>query len=631
MRHVRRAIWAGAMAAAFSGVGLSRAHASNPPAVEYVVSLPAPQTQMVSITMRVRRVEGPTLELSLPVWRPGRYVILDPASTLRELSAETPDGRILACEKTEKSTWLVSTEGRDEVVVSYRVYANSLNDRTRHVDDTHAFLSPSTVFLYAPSHRAEPLRVTIDAPKDWRIACGLDADPADPRTLLAPDYDTLVDSPIEAGAHDLLEFEVDGVPHQIVVWTAGGPPPPYDRAALPADFAKIVRAQKAIFGDLPYRRYVYIIHCVPGGSGGTEHLNSTVMQTSPESFSNPERRQRFMVLVSHEMFHTWNVKQLRPAGIKPYEYQHENYTDLLWVVEGTTSYYDDLCLVRAGLTKPDDFLATIASSIDAHRRRPGANVESVAEASFDAWIKFGRPNPDAINSAVSFYDKGSLVSFLLDMEVRLRSGGAASLDTAMASLYREFPLSGPGYTTADVLRTVERLSQSSFKVFFADYVSGVRQLDFDRALAVVGLESYLKPSEGDGSPASIAYLGINVEPKESHLHAASVLADGPAYTAGVIAGDLIVGINGERATSANWTRVLKHLKPGQAAELTLFRHDRQRTITVVAADRPDGAWKVRRVKSPTPEQQAAYESWLGQPWPEKAAASDSKDPAEARP
>ncbi|MFN0133923.1 MAG: M61 family metallopeptidase [Phycisphaerales bacterium] len=602
-----------AMAGSLAMVGGAR---GGPP-VEYVVTLDAPQTQMVSVSMRVKGLTEPTLEVSLPVWRPGRYVVLDPAQTLRDLTAEAADGQLLASEKTDKSTWLVSTGGRDEVVVRYRVYANSLADRTRHVDDSHAFLSPASVFVYSPAHRAEPVRVTIEAPKEWRIACGLEPDAADARVLLSSDYDTLVDSPIEVGAHDSIDFDVEGVPHQIAVWTGGGPPPGYDRAKLADDFAKVVRVQKAIFGDLPYRRYVYIVHCYAGGSGGTEHLNSTVMQTSPAAFATPEATRRFMALMSHEMFHTWNVKQLRPAGIKPYDYQNENYTDLLWVAEGTTSYYDGLCLVRAGVVKPDDHLKAMGEWIDKHRKRPGAAVETLAEASFDAWIKFGRHNPDAVNSTVSFYDKGALVSLLLDMEIRRRSEGTASLDTVMAALYRDFPLSGPGFTTADVLRAAERAGRASFKVFFADYVSGVRALDFERALEVVGLEAFIKPTEGDGPPASRGYLGINAEAKEGHMGVSAVLADGPAYAAGVIAGDLIVGINGERATASNWDRALKRLKPAESVSLTISRYDRLRTVDLVAVERVDGAWKLRRVKEPTAAQRAAYASWLGQQWTEK--------------
>jgi predicted metalloprotease with PDZ domain len=603
--------------------------------IEYLVSLPAPQTQTLSISYTVRGVTDSSLEVSMPVWRPGRYQVLDPAGSIRSISAKAGNGKPLAIVKVEKSTWIVKTNVPEDnsVTVTYELYANSLADRTRHVDDTHAFLSPASIFLFSHAYRDRPLRVKIDGPKDWAVACGLEPAPGgDPNILQAATYDILADSPIEVGIHEKIAFDVDGTPHEIAIWTGRAPSPhALERDKLTKDIASVIRHQRDIFvgpqGPFPYSRYIFLVHCFPGGRGGTEHLNSTVLQISPNRFTTPEGTRSFYGLVSHEYFHTYNVKQLRPAGLKPYNYLHENYTELLWVAEGTTSYYDDLTLARVGLSKPDDYLKSLAEGIDAYRRRPGANVQSLEDSSFDAWIKFNKPDADAVNSTVSFYDKGAHASLLIDFELRRLSGGKVSLDHVMADLYRNFPLSGPGFTTEDFIATCERLSAAGdIRAFIIEAVRSTKPLDFDAAFSLAGLEIVNDAKKEDGSDVlkQKAYIGLNVEAKEGIASVTSVLSDGPAYAAGIIAGDSLVALNGSRLrTPAELDSTLKTLKPGSQVKLSLFRHDTLREIDFKADGRPDGKWIIRRIKEPTAEQKAVYESWLHQKWPE---GSDDKKP-----
>lgn len=618
--------------------------ASPQVSIDYTINLRDAQTQMIDVSLAIRGISADekALELDLPVWRPGRYQVIDPAGSVRDVHAHSGRGVALPCEKIEKSAWIVSAgpaAGDDQVVVRYRVYGNSLADRTRHADDSHAFIDAATVLMYAPEFRDLPVRVHIDAPDGWKIASGLDADPADASALIAPSYDVLADSPIEVGLHDTIGFEVDHVPHQVIVWTGRRDPAAdlgagYDKAKITDELAKMIRAERDVFGEFPFQRYVFLVHCYPGGGGGTEHLNSTVMQTGPATFADDAGRRRFVGLAAHEYFHGWNVKALRPAGLKPlhglYDFQHENYTDLLWVCEGTTSYMDQVCLVRAGLTKPDDYLKSLSGMIDGLRSRPGAAAQSVAESSFDAWIKFSKPTPDSVNSTVSFYDKGAAVSYLLDMELRKRTNNDASLDAVLRELYRLFPLSGPGYTSDDLAHSCERLSASSFRQFFTDYVDGVRPLDFEAAAEAAGLElthqSAPDPEKKDkasagseAAPASTteerAYIGLNLESRDGLAAVSSVLVDGPAYHAGVIAGDLIVALNGTRVRAGELNALLAHYKPGQVIKLTLFRYDQLREIEFPAAGRFEGKWTLRRVKHPSDQQKAVYESWLGQKWP----------------
>lgn len=584
------------------------------PRISYVVGLPAPQTQTVEMTMTVADVTGPTLDVALPVWRPGRYAVLDMAGTVRAVQAEAADGRALAVHKVDKTTWRVETGGADRVTVRYRVYANALADRTRHVDDTHAFLSPAGVFFYVPGRTGEPLRVRVEAPEGWRVACGLDSDPADPRVLLAPDYDTLVDSPMEIGTHRLHSFEVDGVPHEIAVWGDAV----YDADRLVRDSSAIVRAQRDIFGRLPYRRYLFILHIGGGAGGGTEHLNSFVAQGPREALEDTSpggRYASFLGLLSHEMFHTWNVKQFRPAGLKPYDYARENYTDLLWVAEGTTSYYDDLVLVRAGLMAPDKYLEIVAGMIHEDRTRPGSLVQSLEESSYDAWVKFNRPTPDDPNSTVSFYTKGALASLVLDMRMRAAAPAspAGSMDGVMRTLFERFPHEGAGYTTTDLLATIRDGSGLDARPFLAAHVAGTEPMPYEDALATVGLEVYRKRADGE-LDEPVAYLGLRLQGGDRPTVSA-LLADGPAYASGLLVGDEVLALNGHRLRAGDYDKLLRRVKPGDRVRIDYFRRDTLRSVDIVATARPAGTWSVRRVENPSAAQRAAYESWLGKAWP----------------
>ncbi len=595
--------------ATFASAAADRVAAS--PRVEYSVSLESRHEQLVDIEMRVRDWAEPTLQVHMPIWRPGRYEVLESAGGVRSLDAVDASGATLQVEKTEKATWTIATPARGDVTIRYRLHANSINNRTRHVDDTHAFLSGASVFLYCHERRNDPLTVTLRLPEGWRIACGMDAIPSDPSTLTASDYDQLVDSPIEAGIHTTRTLEIEGAPHEFVFWGRTDVVP----ESLYEEAARIVRVQHALFGSFPHRRYVFMTHIGPGMGGGTEHVNSTIMQAKPTAFDSPKDRRNFLALLSHEFFHTWNVKQFRPEGLKPYRYQRENYTKLLWVAEGTTSYYDELLCVRAGAWKPSHYLESLAKLIEEETTRPGAKVQSLESSSFDSWIKFNKPTPDGVNSTVSFYSKGALVSFMLDAAIRRDSGNAKTLDDLMRLLNQRFPLASPGsYTTADLLAMLRELTGKDYAPFFASYVGGTAPIDATEALATFGLEWKPEESKADDEKPSRAWLGIDVRDAEGTAQVSSVRADGPGAAAGLMVDDQLVALDGFRLRASEMDARLKRLTPGTRVTLTFFRRDALRTVELTAGEKPTQGRKLTRVKEPTPAQKAAYEQWLGQPW-----------------
>lgn len=615
---------AGLLASAGAGTARAQAYLDDNPAewaeaaeVEYTVSLDRAKSQLVDLTARFPNAEGGPLDVRLPTWRPGKYLILDPSGTIVQLRAVDAQGRVLPSRKVDKATWRVEPFEAGDVIVEYTIYANSLGDRTRHADDTHAFLSGSSVFVYTDEHRDLPLRVRIDTPDDWRVATGLAEDPTTAEAWLAPDYDVLVDSPFEIGIHELIGFSIDGTPHDIVIWGQAEP----DAERLAADFAAITRVQRDIFegegGKLPYQRYVFIINSQPGLGGGTEHLNSTIMHARPQTFTSESAYESFLGLVSHEMFHTWNVKRLRPAGLTPYDYQRENYTDLLWVAEGTTSYYDDLTLVRAGLLEADGYLARMSRTISRERRRPGYDVQSLADSSYDAWIKFNRSTPNDLNTTVSFYSKGALVSLMLDLEIRRVTQNEVSLDDVLRTLYQRYSLASGGFTTDDLLGVIEELSGTSFGPFFAAYVFGTAPLDLESAFRVAGIEVV------EGERPEGAYLGVSM----SGDRVRTVRADGPAFDAGVQVDDELRTVNGEEL-EGSLDDLLEETRPGTRLTLGLSRRGEPREISVRTAQAPVERWTLERAEDPTPLQRAVYESWLGAAWPVEREAEAPAEPSD---
>lgn len=600
--------------AAFSA---ARPSHEPPRRVEYVVDLTDAKTQTITVSVILRGVPAGNLELCLPAWRPGRYQILDMAGTISGVSARAGDGKPRDIRKVEKSTWKVGVQpGDDEIIIDYRVYANSLADRTRHADETHAFLSPAAVFMYAPLLRHEPLVVRLNLPEGWKIATGLEPDSDDSSALLAPDYDILVDSPIEAGFHDVLEFDVDGTPHQIAVWWGGVAPGAapsrrgkhFDQAKLAEDFGKIIRAERDIFGSLPYSRYVFLVHCYQGGGGGTEHVNSTIVGCSPAAFEDDSRYHGFLTLIAHEFFHTWNVKQLRPAGLKPYDYQRENYTDLLWVAEGATSYYEHVALVRAGLITPSQFVDMLSGLVDGDRRRIGSSVQSAEESSFDAWVKFSKPNPDGANTTVSFYDRGAQLSMVLDVLIRNASSGEHSLDDVMRELYERFPLSGPAYTTRDLLESSNQAAGVDLSWFFDRRVARPEPVDYESALRGAGLEVYLTEAP------SRRTIGAGFDDSDGGARISSIETNSVAAKAGLLVGDVIVALNDRRVRGGEISSRMNELAAGASAELTFFRMNVLRRVSITLDEVQGGSWRVRRAENPSPEQKRTFESWTGQPW-----------------
>lgn len=597
------------------------------PEILFTVSMSKPHTHLLEVDIEIKRAANEaaanTEQLLMPVWTPGSYLVREFERNVQDFEAKDANGTPLNWEKVNKNTWRVSTNGSKDWHATYRVYANELSVRTNELNSSHAFWNNAALLMYLDGYLKSPSTVHVLTPDVWKVATGLPAG-GQRNTFHAENFDVLYDSPFEASNFKTISFAVKGVPHRIVIDGEGN----YDAEKLKRDVQKIVETEVALMGgQIPYHDYTFILHLRTNGGGGLEHLNSTALGYPRFGFN--ERSQRvasaapnpsgdgqasyrgFLSLVAHEFFHLWNVKRIRPDALGPFDYTKENYTKLLWVAEGITDYYSEVALVRAGLISESDFLGNAAQSFQGIQRIPGRLVQSVEESSFDAWIKYYRPDENSANSQVSYYDKGAVLGLLLDLEIRKRTGGARSLDDVMRYLYDEYFKKDRNYTPPDFQNTIEMMAGSSFNEFFAKYVHGRDELDYNASLSSVGLtlETYAQGRTGQSVPA--AFLGADTAQDGEKLIVRRVYAGSPAYEQGLNTGDQIVALNNMRVNKDFFEARLAEKRPGDLLNLTIFRFDDLSTILIKLGTRADGSYRLVPVANPTPLQKQTYRAWLG--------------------
>jgi predicted metalloprotease with PDZ domain len=596
---------------------------TNPPLasdISYTVSMSKPWSHLLEVEIRIQvpaNVNVPNeSDLLMPVWTPGSYMIREFERHVQDFAADA-GGRALEWEKINKNTWRVKTGGARQWRATYRVYANELTVRTNELNSDHAFWNNAALLMYPQGRLDTPSTLNIIPYGTWKIATGLPpkGEPMAGRhwAFRAENFDVLYDSPVEVSNFRELNFQVRGVPHRIVIDGEGN----YDPERLRNEVRRIVEAHIAMFGGAPYRDYTFILHLRSNTGGGLEHLNSTALGFRRFGFADEDGYRRFQSLVSHEFFHVWNVKRIRPDALGPFDYNKENYTRLLWVAEGITEYYGHLLVRRAGLISREDYLSHLARQMEDFQNTPGREVTSAEEASFDAWIKFYRPDENSVNSQVSYYDKGELLGLLLDLEIRRRSDNRKSLDDVMRYLFAEFFQKGRNYTPADFQKASELMAGASLEQFFARHVRGRDDLvpAYHEILAGAGLslEQGGRPvGKADASVPTSAFLGADLEQRGDHLMIESVRSGSPAYEQGLNAMDEIVASDGARVTKETFESMLAAKRPGDKMCLTVFRFDDLRTFEIRLGSRINAPYRIVPMAQTTALQRRIYQSWLSE-------------------
>ena len=588
--------------------------------ISFTVAMPKPYTHLFEVEIRVKipaNLQVPNeSDLLMPVWTPGSYLVREFERHVQDFAADV-DGRALEWTKVDKNTWRVKTGGARQWRATYRVYANELSVRTSELNSDHAFWNNATLLMYPAGYLNAPSTLRVVPPSSWKIATGLPEVRGRPNTFGAENFDILYDSPVEVSNFKEIEFLVRGVPHRIIIDGDGN----YDPERLRKDVQKIVEAETAMFGGIPYHDYTFILHLRSNTGGGLEHLNSTALGFRRFGFANEDGYRRFQALVAHEFFHLWNVKRIRPDALGPFDYTKENYTRLLWVAEGITEYYGQLMVRRAGLISDQVYLAHLARQIQDFQETPGRQVMSAEEASFDSWIKFYRPDENSVNSQISYYDKGELLGLLLDLDIRRRTSNTKSLDDVMRYLYTEFFQKGRNYTPADFQKACELMAGASLDDFFARYVRGRDDPGpvYNQMLAGAGLrveQAGVGIGLTDDRPVRLkGFLGADLEEKtvNGFIAIKSVRAGSPGYEQGLNAKDQIIALDGARVDKDTFEALIAAKRPGDTVRIMVFRFDDVRTFDIRLAGRVDAPYRIVPVARVSDQQKRIYQAWLGVP------------------
>ena len=536
--------------------------------IHHKLSMPEPQTHYFHVEVELTDFSEDELVLSLPTWTPGSYLIREYSKHLNLVRATDAKGKELPIGKIAKNKWSIYKKDVQKVIVKYEVYAFDLTVRTSFLDLTHGYLNGTNVFMYPEGHKELGGKLTVIPYSGFKkIATALpkqgDGVAGDGGTTYTfRDYDHLADSPIEIGNHETFSFKAAGVNHEVAMYGTGN----YDVERLKTDMAKIVESATAIFGENPNENYLFIIHNTKRGGGGLEHLESTTLNVNRWTYEGPDYL-KFLSLVAHEYFHLWNVKRIRPIRLGPFDYDKENYTGLLWVMEGFTSYYDELILRRAGFYSQDQYLNRVKSTLNYVEGSVGNKVQPVVHASYDAWIKAYRPNENSSNTTISYYSKGHLVAAVFDAMIIKKYKGKKSMDDFLQLLYAKYYKElDRGFYEDEFKKELETFLDTDLSDFFLNHIYGTKTIDYAKYFKPLGLNITLNDDP------RIAF-GVNTADENGKLIVKSVTAGSEAEKAGVSPNDEIISFNGFRVSQASFTDYLSGLNVGSEFVLITSRDD----------------------------------------------------------
>jgi predicted metalloprotease with PDZ domain len=503
--------------------------------LNYTIEITKPETHYAKVKISTK-AEGDQLHFVMPSWTPGSYLMREFAKSVDRVKASI-NGIEIPVTKTDKGTWEVTGVKGKKVDFEYDVYAFELSVRTSFIDDQQAFLHNTSIFMLVEEQKNEPGTISIVKPENWQvISTSLKKDAY---KFLFSDYDDLGDSPIQIGNHEVFNFDVRGVPHEVAMVGVNNA----DIKKLKVDMQRICEIMTDIIDVHPCEKYVFFVQNVESGGGGLEHKNSCTVMMPRWSYTNSSKYNSFLGLIAHEYFHLWNVKRIRPAALGPFDYKNENYTNLLWVAEGITSYYDELAMYTFGYRDKNAYLSQLASYVTRVENTPGTYVQTLSESSWDAWIKSYRPNENSNNTGISYYSKGLVVAMLLDAEIIGATLGKKNLNDLMQYLYKEYAVKlNRGFTDEEFKQAVNKVVGKNLEAFLDKYVYGLEMPAYAEIMSkvnvVVSLENRLNQT-----------IGLRTKLENGRTIISSINSKSCAYSAGLNVNDEIIAINEIRVSN----------------------------------------------------------------------------------
>lgn len=546
----------------------------------YQLSMPNPNTHYFEVEMDVDLLNTTYtfqntsfIDFKLPVWTPGSYLVREYAKNIEGFTAFSGNN-ILKSLKIDKNTWRIIKGKNTSLKIKYKVYAYELTVRTSFLDDSHGYANGASVFMYIPQLMNEKYALQI-TPHDSFEKVSLALPLIGKNKYEVENYDLLVDSPIEIGNQEIIEFEAMGIKHTIANYSMDKLI--YDKNKLIEDYKKVVIAASTVIGDKhPCKEYLFIIHHLPGIGGGLEHLNSTSCQTSPDVYQNAEKYIGFLGLIAHEYFHLWNVKRIRPKALGPFDYDKENYSNMLWVSEGFTSFYQEDILRRAGIIDENSFLRRCSIKIGTIENSPGNKVQSATEASWDAWIKFYRPNENSNNSTISYYTKGGVLAIVLNCIIIDATNGQKSLDDVFKLIWNTHYLKeNRGYTDDEFLKACEKVAEIDLKTFFEDHIYGTKTIEYEKYFHKIGI-NFTSEIANKNTP----WVGAEI----NNRIVTRVEKGSGSYENGINVNDEIISINGKIYNEPD--DFIKNKKVGDEIKVKVFRSGKVLDYTILLVQNP---------------------------------------------
>lgn len=559
--------------------------------INYEVSMSKPHTHYFEVNITITDYKKEYFDIQMPVWAPGSYLIREFSKNVEELHVFFYEKEIKTTQ-LNKNTWRIFSNNVPNITISYLVYANELSVRTSFIDASHGYFNGASMFMFVKELMNQPTTLKITPYKDWKkISTSLKKISTTEFIYEAPDYDILVDSPVEIGNHETFSFNANGTTHHVAMYGEGN----YNIEKLQLDMPKVIEAATEVFGENPNAAYTFIIHNLTKGGGGLEHLGSTTLQVNRWTYEGEDYK-GFLNLVAHEYFHLWNVKRIRPSSLGPFDYNNENYTDLLWVMEGFTSYYDELLLYRAGIYTEDEIIKKFAGSINSIENQPGNKVQSAAESSFNAWTKGYRPNENSYNTSISYYTKGSVIANMLDLMIAESTKGEKSLDDVMKFLYQEYyKKQGRGFNITEMRKAIEKVSGLDLTSFFDKYVFGTETFDYKTIFNYANHEMLIRENKK-----------ISIGISQSNNFIKSVTRNTSGYNGGLNVGDEIIGINGFRF-DGDFYNFISDKKVGDKISVLISRDDILQTIEFPLIESTSLSYKLTKKDD---SENIVYKKWL---------------------
>ena len=542
--------------------------------ISYSLKMPRPQNHYFQVEMQVEQLKQKTATVKLPVWAPGSYLVREFSRHLNQVKAYSLQGAALPVIKKTKNAWEIDLKGQTAFVVKYEVYAFELSVRTSFLDETHGFVSGPSMFMYLDGHKETGGELLVQPHASFkRISTGMslksEVKQGNNQTFTFDNYDQLVDSPIEIGNQYEFEFEAAGVKHTVAMYGEGN----FDPERLKEDMAKIVEEETKVVGVNPNKRYVFIVHNVVGGDGGLEHCNSSVLSVDRWTYDGSNYI-NFLNLVAHEYFHLWNVKRIRPIELGPFNYDQEVYTNYLWVMEGFTSYYDELILRRCGFYSQEEMLKKIQIAVNYVESSVGARVQPVAHASFDAWIKAYRPNENSSNTTMTYYSRGLIIASVLDAMIIKQSNGKECLDHFMKDLYETYYVGkNRGFTDAEFKACLTKHTGQDMAEFFLKYIDGTDVIPYSMYFLPLGVEV---SDVGGVKPV----FGANVSEEGGKVIIKSIRSNSSAEDAGLSVNDEVIACMNYRVDKSMLDALMNGAAVGDEFELTISRDKLMRKVLV---------------------------------------------------